>query len=112
MKIIGMAGSDIIAQLTEGDMAALVGETYFSQTAAQQKLLELGLMEGASAYRGTAQRIRVGATIDLAGRFNRVQQIEYKHAELQDVAKKLRAMAGLLDHLGDQVIVPPAEGGT
>ncbi len=107
MKIIGMAGSDIIAQLTEGDMAALVGEGYFSQKEAQEKLEALGII-GQPQW-GQTSRIRIGSTIDLAGRFDRIKSIEYRHAELQDVAKKLDAMAALLRHLGDQVIVPPKE---
>lgn len=107
MKIIGMAGSEIIAQLTEADLAALVGETYFSGSDTQKKLAQLGLV-GPRVW-GQGTEIRVGATIDLAGRFSRVKDIEYRHAELQDVAKKLEAMAALLRHLGAQVIVPPTE---
>lgn len=107
MKIIGLAGNDVIAQLTQDDIAALVGETYFGGSVAQNKLKELGLI--ATGGYGERDRIRVGTTIDLAGRFSRVSQIEHRHAELQDVAKKLDAMAALLRHLGDQVIVPPKD---
>jgi hypothetical protein len=107
MKIIGMAGSDVIAQLSEADMAALVGEGYFSQAEAQKKLEALGIVS--TPQWGQPSRIRIGSTIDLAGRFDRIKSIEYRHAELQDVAKKLDAMAALLRHLGDQVIVPPAD---
>ena len=105
MKIIGMAGSDIIAQLTAGDLASLIGERYFDQVTCRQKLEELGL--GNRDHSGF--HIRIGSTIDLAGRFERIKSIEYRHSELRDVAKKLQAMADLLDHLGDQVIVPPAD---
>lgn len=106
MKIIGMAGKDVIAQLTESDIAALVGEGYFDSKDARVKLMELGLTEKAG-YED--HRIKVGSTIDLAGRFARVRSIEHKHGELKDVAHKLRAMAGLLDELGSKVIVPPKD---
>jgi hypothetical protein len=107
MKIIGLAGNNVIAELKEDDVAALIGETYFGGSAAQAKLKELGLTDR-GGY-GGSDRLKVGATLDLAGRFSRVKQIESRHAELQDVATKLEAMAALLKHLGNQVIVPPAE---
>jgi hypothetical protein len=107
MKIIGMAGNDVIAQLTENDIAAIVGSTSFNyDKEARERLLELGLTEK-SGYDG--HRIVVGATVDLAGRFQRLTDLERKHKELQDVSSKLRAMAALLDRLGDAVIVPPKE---
>lgn len=104
MKIIGMAGNDIIATLTPSDLAALVGETYFDNRDAKAKLIELGLT-APHGYDG--QRIVVGATVDLEGRMRRVLELERKHAELKDVASKLRSMATLMDHLGNAVIVPP-----
>lgn len=105
MKIIGRAGDDVIAQLTESDMAALVGERYFSQSAAQKKLAELGLVD--RGYNGGKPQI--GASVDLAGRFDRILSIEYRRQEMQAAAKTLRTLAGLLDHVGDQVVVPPAD---
>lgn len=105
MKIIGRAGEDVIAQLTKSDMASLVGERYFDQDAAQRKLAKLGLVD--TGYNGGHPQI--GATVDLAGRFNRILAIEYRHEEMKVAAKTLRTLAGLLDHVGDELIVPPAE---
>lgn len=105
MKIIGKGHNTYIVEMTEADMAAIVGETYFSSSA-QDKLEALGVFTRTS-YSG--REIRVGATVELANRFDRMKKIEYKHAELKDVGKKLRAMAALLDELGNAVIVPPAE---
>jgi len=105
MKIIGKTETGFIAELTQGDLAALVGESYFSGEACVKKMQDIGLKSAAS-YHGASQVV-VGATIDLSGRFSRVTQLEYKHTQLQGTAKTLREMADLMEHLGNAVIVPP-----
>lgn len=105
MKILGTAGSNFIVEMTPSDVAAIVGYTHFDYSKeAREKLIELGLTKP-SGYDGHA--IVVGATVDLSGRFRRLLELESKHRELRGVGEKLRAMAGLMDHLGDAVIVPP-----
>lgn len=107
MKIIGQTPTGVVAELTEGDLAALVGESYFSSKECAAKLAEIGLRQAGRYHEG--DRWVVGATVDLAGRFNRVKQMEYRHAELKGTSKTLRQLADLMDHLGDAVIVPPKE---
>lgn len=111
MKIIGKTAGGFIAELNESDMAALVGETYFNGRGVMEKFAALGMVEG-NGDSWSPHKIRLGATIDLAGRFDRMRQLEYRHAELADVAKKVRALADIMDKFGAAVFVNPPEDAT
>lgn len=107
MKIIGATGSSYIVEMSQADMAAIVGETYFSGDECHKKLAALGLLRDGSGWDFRKGDPVIGATIPLAGRFQRLTNLESKHHELRGVSSKLRDMADLMDHLGDAVIVPP-----
>lgn len=106
MKIIGQTNDGFIVEMSQDDMAAVVGETYFAGERCQQKLQAVGIYQTV----GYSKSLSVGAVVPLAGRFSRMVELERKHGQLRDVSNRLRVMADLMDHLGDQVIVPPPEG--
>lgn len=94
MKIIGRTSGGYIAEISEGDIAALVGERFFDPRNPSENL--------AAAFARQKQwddnRLNlIGASIDLAGRFRRVTDVEQRHSELGKTAESLRLLATALD---------------
>jgi hypothetical protein len=104
VKIIGTTGTGFIAELSESDLAALVGESYFSQAA--DKIADAF---GRKPQYHSREINLVGASINLAGRFARVTDVESRHHELAGTAKHLRLLASALDGLAAAPLTLPAK---
>lgn len=108
MKIIATTGFCYIAELTQGDIAALVGQSYFG-TSIDEIAKAFNVSPGRDFNGGINL---VGATIDLSGRFDRVTDLESRFRDLLKTAAGLRVIADLIDKLGDQPLsLPPKPEG-
>lgn len=91
MKFLGRTKDGYLVEVSDADVAALIGEHWLNSDGATKRLNELGLID---SY-GRANL--VGATVPLAERFRRVTAIEYQHKKLASSAETLRGLATLLD---------------
>ncbi|WP_319798285.1 hypothetical protein [Nitrobacter sp.] len=94
MKIIGRTSSGYIAEISNEDIAALVGDTHYSFGSTPDKI---GEAFGRKKPWPDSRLDILGASIDLAGRFRRVVAIEERHADLGKKAESLRLLASALD---------------
>lgn len=101
MKIIGTTSGGYIAEITEGDLAAIIGETWLNGTEAKLKLKAAGVV---FTYNDSPQLI--GCTIPVHQRFRRMVDLESHHGQLGDRAKTLRALASLIDTLAESPLSP------
>lgn len=109
MKIIGKTDNGYIAELTEGDLGAILGETWLDSDAAKAMLEGLGLM-ASGPYNARVPKF-VGATIPISERFRRAVDIEYKAGECSRAAGTLRGLADLLEKTSQMPIIPAMKEG-
>lgn len=101
MKIIGRSSTGFIVEMTTDDVAAIVGERWYNRETAHT-LSKLGVLDREG-------HIRVGAEIDMAGRFARTKQLDANAAELAEQAKRLRMLADVMDAFNRNPIINPAK---
>lgn len=108
MKILGRTKGGYIAEVSDDDIAAILGERWLRSEDQAARLVRVGL---ASAMIRGDRLLPIGTVIPLQQRFDRVCAIEDKRTAWPDTVRTLRTMADLLEQLGTDIVLPPKTEG-
>lgn len=99
MKIIAITQQGYIVEMPKEDLAAIVGEAYFHS---RRQVLEAAGLE-VSAY---SEPEIIGREVAVSARFRRVLSIESEHANLNNLAANLKALANMLETVAAPPLLP------